>query len=434
MLVRQYNVRYADGGYHSRISLVNEKTLPISPYTVIFLNSWIPQGTIATKKRIAYELRFFLMYLLNAQPERQISESGISGIDIFQRVLSGQFLTTAEVCEFTEACRFRTVNGKNNKVGFVKTTIGNKALLNAIHSAKASKETISDHTKNGRINTANKFIEFLYEQIHGQYFAPDWVKDNYFNIIHNLNRAVKHKITKQEDPSFEESKIPTEIYLRLLEIIQVDSPNNPFTSSKFRNYLIVQILLETGLRRGAIAKLKISNCKFHGTGDQISVTRTPNDPSDCRVEKPSQKTKSHDAYLPPELMKKIDDYVLGQRARFSASISHEFVFVAEHDSKNTIGKPISLKSINYIFNVLSKALDFNLYPHLGRHKWNEIFTDSTKNISDEQVDKLRKYAMGWSKTSSMVDTYNAFKLSVSVRNIQSDRQSKIMSSGAFSDE
>jgi len=243
----------------------------------------------------------------------------------------------------------------------------NQTLQNAIHSSKVSRETIDDGTKHGRIKTVLSFLEFLYEEIHGQFLAPDFVKNNYFSVKHELELAIANKIKKTEDPSFEESKIPPHIYLRLLEIIQIDSPDNPFKLSKQRNSLIVQLILETGERRGAISKLKISDCKFEGTGDQIRITKTPYDLTDPRNNPSSQKTAAHSAYVDPNIMIDLDKYIKYQRNRFTKSELHEFVFIAEHDSKGTKGNPLNIKGINDIFTTLSKALGFDITPHTGRH-------------------------------------------------------------------
>jgi len=432
MIVRLYNVEQ-DNGYKSQISLVDENMIPISPYTVVFLNKWVKQGANSTKKRAAYELRFFLLHLRHAQPDADDYPGASVGIDIIQRAQAGKFLTKSECSDFTNACRFRFDKDPTGNIISLEQH-RNKTLQNAIHSARTSKEIIDDSTKNGRIKTALAFMECLFEEMHGKYRAPDAVNINYFSTKHELELAKKDKVVKREDPSFEESKIPPLVYLRLLEIINPDSPDNPFKHSKLRNYLIVQMILETGERRGAISKLKISDCIFEGAGHTIRITRTPNDPADKRRDKPAQKTLGHDAYVPPEIMKKLDGYIQHQRGRFTASELHEFVFISEMDSKGTIGDPMSTKNINYIFEVLSKALDYHLHPHLVRHKWNEIFSDSTEGMSDAQVEKLRRYAMGWTKTSNMVDTYNAFKHSVEVREIQRARQTEITSARVHDDK
>lgn len=419
MLVKQYNVESSDG-YISRISLVNEHCIPICPYSVIFLNCWINQGALTSKRRVAYELRFFLLYLSKAKPS---SQPLMRGIDIINRAKSGVFLSAHECRAFTDSCRYKHSSMNSNIVPM--KTFSNKMLQNAIHSANISKLVVSESTRKGRIKTALNFLECLYEELHGKYRAPESVAMSYHESVHELKAALGRKTPKSTDCQFEESKIPAHIYMRLLEIIQVDSPDNPFKHSKLRNYIIVQLLLETGERRGAISKLKISNCKFNGSGDEIQITRTPNDLADKRTDKPSQKTKSHSAYVPKNLMKKIDEYIEFERSRYRNSEQHEFVFIAEMNSKGTSGDPLNQKSINNIFKILSSALGFNIHPHLARHKWNEVFSEQTEGMNREHVDKLRKYTMGWTKDSGMTEVYNRFKDAVDVRNIQQRRQQEL---------
>lgn len=422
MIVKRYNVKKGSE-YRNRISLVDKNSIPISPYTVIFLNKWIPQES-ASKKRKAEELKFILRELEKIRPD---NPNETFGIDLIDRALRGEFLTKSECRQLADACRYKVKKVANNVVPI--ESLSSPALRNAIHSAKISNETVRNETKDGRIRTAVSFIEFLFEELHGQYRTPDHVKLNYLTTKQELELAIKDKIKKIENPSFEESKIPAPIYLHLLEIIQLDSEKNPFKQSKHRNSLIVQLILETGERRGAISKLKISDCKFEGTGDQIRITKTPDDPTDRRINKPAQKTKPHSAYVDPEIMKSLDEYVKNERSKYEKAELHEFVFIAEHDSKGTAGEPLNVKGVNEIFKTLSKALDFHINPHLGRHKWNEVFSDLTKDMSDEEADKLRRYAMGWSKTSEMVDVYNKFKHSVEIREIQRSRQKEIVSAG-----
>lgn len=429
MIVKRYNVKKA-GEYRNRISLVDKHSIPISPYTVIFLNKWISQES-ASKKRKAEELKFILRELESIRPETANGTSGISGIDLVARALKGEFLSRSECRQLTDACKYKVKRSVDNIIPI--ESLNSLALRNAIHSANISNETVSNDTRKGRLKTAISFIEFLYEELHGQFRTPEHVKINYLASKHELELSLKEKTNEVENPSFEESKIPAPIYLRLLEIIQLESEENPFKQSKHRNSLIVQLILETGERRGAISKLKISDCKFEGSGDEIRITRTPDDPTDRRRDKPAQKTLQHSAYVDPEIMKSLDEYIKNERSKHAKSESHEFVFIAEHDSKGTAGEPLNTKGINQVFKTLSKALGFHLNPHLGRHKWNELFSDLTKNMSHEEADKLRRYAMGWSRTSEMVDVYNKFKHSVEVREIQRSRQQEIVSAGT-SDE
>ncbi len=71
--------------------------------------------------------------------------------------------------------------------------------------------------------------------------------------------------------------IPDDVFLKFLEMVMPSSPNNPFKASRVRNYLIVNLLVQGGIRRGALAKLKVSDFHFGGVRSDIylSVRKRP---------------------------------------------------------------------------------------------------------------------------------------------------------------
>jgi integrase len=227
------------------------------------------------------------------------------------------------------------------------------------------------------------------------------------------------------DPA--ESSIPDDIFVRMLEMILPSSPHNPFKGSRIRNYLIVSIFNQSGIRRGALAKLKISDLVMHGTSDQIKIYRSGIDPTDTRIDKPNQKSKAHLATVPLDLMNQINFYVNHIRSEIPGSQLHDFIFVSEKDSRGTLGRPLSLKSLNAIFAVLSKALGFHTHPHLLRHKWNEVFDVKATEMGVESriLEEARRYAMGWVAGSSMNDIYNDKRLAAKSREIALAHQHRV---------
>ncbi|MBL4955132.1 site-specific integrase, partial [Neobacillus sp. YIM B02564] len=191
--------------------------------------------------------------------------------------------------------------------------------------------------------------------------------------------------------------------------------------------LIVSIFIQSGIRRGALAKLKISDLMLHGTSDQIRIYRSGVDPTDTRLDKPNQKSKAHLATLPRALMEQIKHYIEHIRSQIPGSQAHDFIFVSEKSSRGTLGQPLSLKSINSIFTALSKNLGFHIYPHLLRHKWNEVFdAKGTEMGMDPYIlEEARRYAMGWVAGSSMNDIYNDKRLAAKSREISLAHQRRV---------
>ncbi|WLI04541.1 site-specific integrase [Pseudomonas sp. FP597] len=299
--------------------------------------------------------------------------------------------------------------------------ISDKHLRNIIVANQKGMTKVSNETLKGRIRRLRCFLIWLFEQFHGAHGVDGESNKKFAKLI------AKMKLDEdgcggnegQEVRGVEESVIPDEVFLKLLEIIMPSSSNNPFKGSRVRNYLIVHLLAFSGIRRGALAKLKISDFNFYGTFDQISIYRSGNEPTDPRAEKPNQKTKAHLATVNKGLMFDVKFYIDHIRTDFFRAQHHDFLFVSENDSKSTAGLPLSLKSINAVFQKISTVLGFHIHPHMLRHKWNEIFDKQGEQVGVDAVllEDIRKYAMGWSQNSTMNSVYNDKRLALKAREL-----------------
>jgi len=194
-----------------------------------------------------------------------------------------------------------------------------------------------------------------------------------------------------------------------------------------RNYLVVTLLLDTGIRRGALAKLKISDLRSDSSGAALWIYPERDDVSDPRLERPNQKTKAHLAALNPTVMDALLFYIESDRKLICGSAENDFVFVSNSNAKGTKGQPLAAKSINEVFFTLSKVLGYRVHPHLMRHMWNDLFDDNSdhQNFTSQQVEDARKYAMGWSANSAMSDIYNDRRTYQKVRKIMQSHQDRV---------
>lgn len=141
----------------------------------------------------------------------------------------------------------------------------------------------------------------------------------------------------------------------------------------------MQILINTGVRVGAVLKLKVSDLIDDWDNPRFLLTKTPNDPTDPRLERPSNKTKALSVSISSELMKLIKLYIQTVRTENPAAREHDFVFISEKGT--TSGQPLTYKSIHKIVDKFGEALGIKLHPHKLRHKWNEVL-------------KIRRESMG----------------------------------------
>ena len=199
--------------------------------------------------------------------------------------------------------------------------------------------------------------------------------------------------------------LESEVVSLILKVINPQSQENPWSDehSKYRNELIILWLLNCGLRRGELLNIRISDLNFRES--TVVVVRRADDLSDPRSNQPKVKTRGREIPLSTGLLDKTNDYIMNQRSAIRGARKHDFLFVAS-DS----GIPLSIPSLNKIFTVLKRKfpeLAHQLFPHILRHTWNDIFSEEMdKNrVGEEQEKKARSYLMGWSETSGTAATY-----------------------------
>ncbi|AYZ80262.1 TPA: site-specific integrase [Pseudomonas aeruginosa] len=398
------------------VSIVDEADCPIDPYVSCYLNGPLAAKSANTRLRYANELIFVLQYF------------SAKKINLVERVASGEFISQKEYMQFYEACFLN--KGYKDEASKIKSfDMNNKHLRNVIAANQKGIARVAGETLQGRVRRLRQFLVWLFEQFHDVINVSEIVRNKFTRLVSKIRLDEegigRNRSQKVGDP--EESVIPDDVFIRLLEMVQPSSPNNPFKASKIRNYLILNLLVQSGVRRGALAKLKVSDFNFFGTCDQISIYRSGNDSTDTRSEKPNQKTKAHMATVEKALMEHTRFYIDHVRSVFLRAQTHDFLFVSENDSKGTAGLPLSLKAINAIFQKLSRVLGFHVHPHILRHKWNEIIDEKAEKIGVDPflLEDMRKYAMGWSQNTTMTSVYNDKRLALKVRNLTRSHQDKV---------
>ncbi len=349
------------------------------------------------------------------------------GIDLVERVANGTFLSIEEVNRYIRACKFYVDTDGDNKDSIV-VSLTEKRIRDAIHATSNSQPEVSAHTFNQRLTRLKCYIEFLYLYHHydkaetKQQIITENQFDKFKVYISSAISSSRKDNTITKDAF--ESAIPSDKFFDLLEVIQECSTKNPFKSSKLRNQIIAQLLIDTGVRVGAVLKLKVSYLVDDWDNPRFLLTRTPNDPTDTRRLPAENKTKALSVPISRELMNLIKLYIETVRKGIPNAIGHDFVFISEKG--NTIGSPMSYNSIHKVIKTFGDAVGIALHPHLLRHKWNETFEDKAreKGFSPDKIEDLRKYAMGWVANSEMASVYNAFQLAVTVAEISSKNQSQ----------
>ncbi len=385
-----------------------------SPYSTKKYKFSSESPSFTTLKKYAYELKFLYCHFTN------------KGISLPHRVNCGEFLSRSEIDDFIRVSKLYS-NTKSIDYNNI-VSISDKRIRDAIYATSTSQPQVSHHTFRQRVTRLKAYIEYLYVCYHYDRPLTDKKscideKFRKFNIyINNFIKGSRRDNVYVKD-SFE-SVIPSENFFHLLDIIKESSSENPFKSSKLRNKIIMQILINTGVRIGAVLKLKISDLIYDWANPRFLLTRTPNDPTDPRKDRPSNKTKALSVSIPLELMNLIKLYIQTVRINHPKSSEHDFILISEKG--DTSGQPLTYNSIHKIVGKFGKSIGIKLHSHKLRHKWNEIFEDKAKQkgYSPEKIEDLRNYAMGWVENSKMASVYNEYQLALTVTEISLQNQRK----------
>ncbi len=348
-----------------------------------------------TVTRHAYELRFFLLWC------------GSNNIDIYNRIKLLGFLSELEARAFISHAKC-----DSNIPEFIscRKEPSDKYIDNALNQTIARTSVVSIGLSNGRLHRVADYLKFCHQELN-RHKLNAFNSDRLRRVLRLLSDAIEKDLGPRQisDPKYLDQCDDFKSVLKAISLLKEDSKNSPFSElTRVRNNLIVDLIVDTGIRRASIAKLKISDIHFEGQTPKIWIAGEVSDKSDPRANKPEQKTQEHFCYPNSGVLKKLKSYIEKHRPKLVNERSGEFVFLAEKNSRFTRGDPMSLNAINYIFTRMSAYLGVRLHPHMLRHIWNLKFSELSKDskYSSYELDKSRRILMGWTPTSEMTSVYN----------------------------
>lgn len=215
--------------------------------------------------------------------------------------------------------------------------------------------------------------------------------------------------------------LPASVVANLYQLTDPASGSNPFTTdiNKWRNYALFLLYLHQGLRRGEALVLPADALKEEldaQTGMNrlwMNVTETQYEENDRRYDAPSIKTRFSQRQIPvaEDTAAVIHHYTANYRGRQN----HSWLFPSNR------GKPLSVRAVNDVFDVLSSKLSDEarrdlrnnlqvekVTPHDLRHTCAVVrlsqFIASGMEM-DIAIQSMRVF-FGWSKNSEMPRHYS----------------------------
>lgn len=310
------------------------------------------------------------------------------------------YLTDEEISRFVSDAAFQ------------KETLDKK--YTGVRLIPAAFECVGSIHAQQRLEGVRDYLRFLYYKL-GDYSTQDEAVDD---VMRRFNRKIN-----ASRPAWKKSKVDQMKGLaghereRLLEVMNPESAENPFANKalKLRNYIILLLGLDMGLRRSEMLLIKISDIHWHSR--QLLVVNLEDNRIDMRHEAPQFKTHERQLVMSDELIWLLRDYVDNHRVlknKSSEAGKHPFLLVSHRRNE---GRALSIKALDGVLPRVCIAVPElkHVHPHLLRHDAVYTLLESmreelellTPEFRTMKVQKVLTYAFGWSPESDMPGLYGA---------------------------
>lgn len=311
-------------------------------------------------------------------------------LDLKDRFRSRQFLRTHEVedlCGFAQLRRRgKRGGGKGRKPGTVS----------------------ADHYYR-RLTIVASYLEWFARMLLEE---EKTIEDD--KAIREMAAKIRSRRPASDEGSSVKDRAPSEeAFVRLMEVIDPEHPDNPFEDdgSAVRNRLIVMMSAELGIRRGELLGVQVPDIDW--SSRTLTIHRRPDDAHDPRLDPPRAKTLARELAMSGELTECFYDYVMGERSRTRSAGTHLYLLVVHKKGTNE-GMPLSKSGLKKVFKRLRECdpLLVEVHPHALRHWWNFSFSREMDNkpkkerLSPEEQEKIREHVMGWKEGSGTARRYN----------------------------
>lgn len=223
-----------------------------------------------------------------------------------------------------------------------------------------------------------------------------------FNELDKMKKLFKRNMPKSKVKirKPDKSEIESSVFYEFIEVSKPNSPINPFKGAdvKFRNFLILQVLIETGFRRSELLSLQISNIGSNANEPALTVVREHDRENDPRTDEPNAKTLGRTVPISKELRDLLYFYINNIRTKTKIADKYPYIFVSHKDKKGSYksGKPLEKQTINDILNRIKSVNPerfWGITPHLYRHFFNELLSiqiDNERQEVQKEVERLER--------------------------------------------
>lgn len=338
---------------------------------------------VTQKLRMTKAATSIEQYLKNIKHLKRWEE--INGRDLLDEIYSGKVPDRDDIKKIKEHCSYQAKAVKD-------VSASNVVDMGKFHLSKTTdKPTIGKTQYISRIAHIAEFLHFIGKERVKQKPRAAELFDELDEMKTQLKKG-KPK-GKSKKVSLDKSGIADDVFEDFVEVAKPDSHYNPFKNPvvKFRNYLIVQVLYETGFRCAELLALRISDIGTDTDNPTLSVIRRHDSKDDPRLKEPTAKTLGRPVSITKELRDLLNTYIKIHRSDTKVAKTHPFIFVSHKDKEGHYqsGQPLIQQTINDIFNSI-KGVNPERFWAISPHSYRHYFNDQLSDQIDEEKRAVRQ--------------------------------------------
>lgn len=359
-----------------------------------------------------YPLLYSMKSLRFKRPSTQ--ETDLTALKFWYNFWYAKFSTS--FCESFYSSAYNLEMIQNEIDNFIVYLENNRNFNENIITLRNNKNVNYD-TLSRRVCSFLDFYSFIVDEYFNTYTQPQLTTKEISVITKKIDKYIKNKKKtvgkfSRSTKTVKDNKVPVfksmdyELMVKLYSIIAPNNLNkanglNPFKTNdtQLRNFIIVHLMLNYGLRVGELMLLTTKSFKKSQGKDRYSLIITnTHDEYDNRAKKPS--IKNEFSYRVIELEKRDFNFLTIYKENVRNNIDSEILFTSTKPPYS----PLSYASIHKILDELDAKLRSiapeyfddqnhysieNLTPHTCRHTWAYMaLSDAFKNYS--VIDKYTK--------------------------------------------
>jgi len=328
------------------------------------------------------------------------------GINLESRLRIGDLLSNSEIeliALWLKKPKVELLKAEKSKKANNVVSINLKKIELARFTVVVDEDLVGANTTYNRLTVISQYVTWLANTISPAFQAE---------ITRMSKRITDHRPVKVDSSSGDEpfKSLEMDQKNRLLGMIELNSADNPWKTEavRYRNQLIVHILMYVGCRKGELLSLKVADLN---PGEKtICIRRDADNPDDPRINPALVKTLSRDVEISDELYSMVEEYVIKYRSKVKGANKCSYLLIS-HQNGASKAMPLSHSAVDKVFAELSSTLGFSVHPHALRHSWNDDFSSqvesflSSGEMSESEVEGLRSYLIGWKEDSGTARTY-----------------------------